>query len=246
MFFNPFGKEYAWAPRWNRLERLYIRTFGVVDLPSRLRARLVVREMRKYVFDKLLDFGCGAGTYSFYFSRMPNRNVEAIDINELRIGDCEVIKARLGCNKVTFYVGNSHDGLQRFEKETFDAVLGIEVFQYIPDLRLVLRNIQSLLKPGGILIGHVPALGYLRKFENVLFNDNNVPYLLEEAGFEILLLTSTFGGMIRRLCGFYERIVNHKNVTALVYPFLLLLSSAFEIESTEGDYRFFIARKPLS
>ena len=41
-FWNPFGAEYGWRPEWNLFERIYIRTFGVVDLPSRLRARLVI------------------------------------------------------------------------------------------------------------------------------------------------------------------------------------------------------------
>ena len=37
-----FGFEYAFHPGWNRFQRLYIRVFGIVDLPTRIRARAIV------------------------------------------------------------------------------------------------------------------------------------------------------------------------------------------------------------
>ncbi len=38
---RPFGSEYSESPRWGLPERLYIRFFGTVDLPSRMRARRI-------------------------------------------------------------------------------------------------------------------------------------------------------------------------------------------------------------
>lgn len=242
---RPFGAEYAWRPTWSFLERLYIKTFGVVDLPSRIRARLVAHEVRKLKFNNLLDFGCGAGTYSFYFSRQPDKNVESIDVDESRIVDCKAIKARLNRHNVRFYLVDSRDGLQRFDDESFDAALAIEVFQYVPDVKLTLAHVRRLLKPGGILIGHVPVLGYLRETEHTLFNDDNIRKFINESGFEIVKLTPTFGGAVRGLCNIFERIVSNKIITAVVYPFLLATSAAFKVESTDGDYRFFVARKPI-
>jgi ubiquinone/menaquinone biosynthesis C-methylase UbiE len=245
MFFNPFGKEYAWAPRWNQLERIYITPFGIIDLPGRLRARLAIRAIRKFGANHLLDFGCGTGTYSFYFSRSPGVKVKGIDTDESRIADCKLITKRIGRRTTEFYVENGYGSLTLFGDRSFDCVLGIEVFQYIPDLEGTLGEIYRLLKPEGYLLGHVPVLGYLRETEHTLFDDDNIRHLLNRSGFEIVKLTSSFGGAIRQLCAFYDKIVNSKYITAILYPFLLAISHAFDVEAPDGDYRFFIARKPL-
>jgi ubiquinone/menaquinone biosynthesis C-methylase UbiE len=244
MFFNPFGKEYAWAPRWNVFERLYMRIFGVVDLPSRLRARLVIRAMDKYPGKVLLDFGCGAGTYSFYLSRSSNVKVKGIDVNESRIEESKLIMKTIGRNNTEFYARNGHGSLGFFDDASFDSALAVEVFQYLPDLEGTLREMYRLLKPGGYLLGHVPVLGYLRETEHTLFDDGNIRLFLNRSGFEIIKVTSSFGGTIRQLCAFYDKIVNSKYITALLYPFLLAISHAFNVEAPDGDYRFFIARKP--
>lgn len=246
MFFNPFGKEYAWALRWSLFERLYIRIFGVVDLPSRIRARLVIHAMRKYPGKDIFDFGCGAGTYSFYLSRSRDVKVKGIDVNESRIGESKLILQKIGRYNTEFYAGNGHGSLRFFNDESFDSALAVEVFQYVPDLKGTLSEIYRLLKPGGYLIGHVPVLGYLRETEHTLCDDNNIPRLLDESGFEIIELKATFGGRIRQLCNFYDKIVNFKYITAILYPFLLAISFAFKIEASDGDYRFFVARKPTA
>jgi ubiquinone/menaquinone biosynthesis C-methylase UbiE len=241
---NPFGKEYAWSPRWGSLERCYIRAFGLVDLPSRLRARLVIRTVRKFQSKTLLDFGCGAGTYSFYFSRLPTVQVTGMDFNESRIADCRFIAEKIGRNNATFYSDAGHTGLRRFDNESFDSVLAIEVFQYLPDLELTMLEIHRVLKSGGYLFGHIPALGYLRETEHNIFDDKGIQNLLIETGFEIVVLTSTFGGPIQELCKLFNRIMNLKLMAAIFYPLLLILSSPFRVESDEGAYRFFVARKP--
>jgi ubiquinone/menaquinone biosynthesis C-methylase UbiE len=244
-FWNPFGKEYAWSPRWRFLERYYIRIFGIVDLPSRLRARLVIRAVRKFQGNTLLDFGCGAGIYAFYFSRWPSVQVRGVDIDNARITDCKVIAKKIGRDNVRFYEGNSHDWLQRFDSMSFDQVLIIEALQCFADANLVLFETHRILRPGGILIGHVPVLGYLRKFERTLFDDKKLRQLLKESGFEIVSLTPTFGRITQQLCHVFEQITHFKMIVALLFPFLLLISFAFKIESSNGNSRLFVARKPI-
>lgn len=242
---NPFGKEYAWAPRWAALERCYILAFGLVDLPSRLRARLVVRTVREFQTKTLLDFGCGTGTYSFYFSRSPDVQVKGIDFNESRIADCRFIAEKIGRDNVGFYSAAGHTGLQKFDNESFDSVLGIEVFQYLKDLKLTIHEIHRVLKSGGYLFGHIPVLGYLRETEHNMFDDMGIQTLLVETGFEIIVFTSTFGGPIQKLCKVFDRIVNLRVLTAFLYPLLLILCFPFKVESSDGSYRLFVARKPM-
>jgi len=188
--------------------------------------------------------GCGLGNYSFYFSRQKNVYVQGIDINESAISICELIKNQLSRPNVKFFIGNSHLALERFESNYFDVSLAIEVLQYLPDVRLAVLGIGRIIKPGGYLIGHVPALGYLRPEENTLFDDEKLRALLIAAGYEVVYFTPTFGGAARRLCTIYDRIVRWKLLTALVYPFLIIFSWAFRVEAKHGDYLFFVARKP--
>jgi ubiquinone/menaquinone biosynthesis C-methylase UbiE len=204
----------------------------------------MIHAIRKYPAKVILDFGCGTGTYSFYFSRSPDVKVKGIDINESRIVESKLIMQKIGRTNTEFYTGNGHGSLRFFNNGSFDFALAVEVLQYIPDLEGTLSEMYRLLKPGGYLIGHVPVLGYLREAEHTLFDDHNIRQFLDRSGFEVIELTSTFGGGIKQLCTLYDKIANHRFITAVLYPFLLGISYSFRVEATGGDYRFFIGRKP--
>jgi len=143
-------------------------------------------------------------------------------------------------------VGSGDVGLKSFETEGLDVVLAVEMLQYEPDVSLALRETHRILGPRGFLVGHVPVLGYLRDVELNLFDDRNLPDLLISAGFEIITLVRTFGGNIRRLCHIFEWASRHRIVAAVIFPLLLSASHLFNIESPDGEYRFFVARKPLT
>jgi len=240
-----FGAEYALLPRWNLMEQGYIRVLGFVDLPGRLRARLVIRELQKFRWNSLLDLGCGTGCYSYYFSRWQNVQVRGIDTNPSRVSDCKTVAQRLARHNLEFLAGAAEDLLRRFESNSVDAALAIEILQYLPNVKLGLLEVQRLLRPGGYLVGHVPVLGYLREYETSLFDDENLAQLLRDTGFEIVTIKPTFDGTIRRFCRIYDLCSRSRVLTALVFPFLLIASLPYPIASCNGDYRLFVARKPL-
>jgi SAM-dependent methyltransferase len=240
-----FGSEYAAHPRWSKLERSYIRHFGVVDLPGRLRARTIFRELGELRGHTFLDIGSGTGSYSFYLSRQGHNNTWALDVDVERVLDCNRIAALLCRENSHFCVGSGDVGLNAFETASFDVALAVEVLQYLPDITLALAETHRVLKPGGCLIGHVPVLGYLRDAEQNLFDNSNLPNMLVGAGFEIVSFVPTFGGNIRRLCRVFARVNRWRILTAVVFPTLLLLSSFCRVESPDGDYRLFVARKPV-
>ena len=244
-FRKPFGAEYGWRPEWNLLERIYIRTFGVVDLPSRLRARLVMHSLRELPAKTFLDFGSGTGCYSFYLARQSAARVYCIDRDASRISDCQKITSRTGQKNIIFLIGSGHQGLQNFSSECLDMVLAVEVLQYVPDPALSLLELYRLLTPGGYLVGHVPVLGYLRESEKTLFDDGVITELMGQAGFEIKSIIPTFGGFIRQLCAVFEWLTRHRFMTGLFFPILMLASNFCPVESPDGDYRMFIAQKPV-
>jgi SAM-dependent methyltransferase len=243
---TPFGAEYGYRPAWGFLQRCYIRAFGVIDLPSRLRARIVLQQLAKFGCGNLLDFGCGTGCYSFYLTRRAQVRVSGVDSNENRVNDCIAIANKISRKNLTFISGSGHNGLLPFDSKSFDAILAVEVLQYVPDPLRTLREMYRLLAPGGHLIGHVPMLGYLREGEQTLFDDANLSATLEETGFENVSITRTFGGGVRHACKAFEWASRSRVIAALVFPFLLAASSMCGIASPHGDYRLFSGHKPFS
>jgi SAM-dependent methyltransferase len=237
--------EYAWRPSWRFWERLYIRVFGFVDLPGRLRARLLLPEVLALHPRRILDFGSGTGCYSFYFSRDPGVDVIGVELDSTRIRESDSILERLKRGNLTFSPEGQNAPLAHFPAHSFDLALAVEVLQYIPHIQESLRGIYRVLKPGGYLLGHVPMLGYLRPKEMTLFSDEVIIRLLGEAGFGSIRVTPTFHGMTQKICHIYEKISHSKLFVTLLFPLLLLASRGVEIKDVQGDYRFFTAQKPL-
>ncbi len=241
---GPFGTEYAWRPSWGLMERFYIRIFGLLDLPSRLRARIVLRELNRLRPKKVLDLGSGTGCYSFYLSRDCCTDVTGAEIDERRITESSHIAKCLGRRNLKFCYGSVDECVKNFPPEYFEMGLAIEVLQYLSDVPLILRQTYRVLKPGGSLLGHVPVLGYLRPEEKTLFDDRKIQEMLCEANFQVIKIVPTIGGISGRLCSLYEYLSRSPRVTGILFPFMLIASSAFPVENPKGQYRFFVARKP--
>jgi ubiquinone/menaquinone biosynthesis C-methylase UbiE len=242
---GPFGTEYAWRPSWGLMERFYIRVFGLLDLSSRLRARIVLQELNTLQPKKVLDLGSGTGCYSFYLSRDSCTNVTGVEIDERRIAESSHIAKCLERRNLKFCYGSVDKCVQNFPPEYFDMGLAIEVLQYLSDVPLILRQTYRVLKPGGSLLGHVPVLGYLRPEEKTLFDDRKIQEMLCEANFQVIKIVPTIGGISGRLCTLYEYLSRSSVATGILFPFILIASSAFSVENPKGQYRFFVARKPV-
>ncbi|MCY4467169.1 MAG: methyltransferase domain-containing protein [Thiotrichales bacterium] len=106
---------------------------------------------------RLLDAGCGTGSYSAALRRY----VDAIDAVDLNPSMLEVARAKLnrtpGCPVALHEAGI--DALP-FEDTSFDAVMVNQVLHHLPDsrqdgwplLRRVLRELTRVLRPGGVAV----------------------------------------------------------------------------------------------
>ena len=238
-----FGSEYAWRPSWRFWERLYVRVFGFVDLPSRLRARIILPEALALHPRRILDFGCGTGCYSFFLSRDKEVRVFAVDVDSNRIRESHSIVKRLQRKNLVFLSENQNAPLSHLPAGSFDLALAIEVLSCVPHIQKSLQEICRVLKPGGYLLGHIHMLRYLRPHEVNLFNDEVILKLLEGTGFGNIQVTPTFHGMTRKICDFYEKVSHSKLFVTFLFPWLLLVSMCLELKGTPGDYRFFRAQK---
>jgi phosphatidylethanolamine/phosphatidyl-N-methylethanolamine N-methyltransferase len=240
---HPFGCEYAESPRWNPFERLYIRLFGQVDLPTRMRARLIIKALHNVPWKTMLDFGSGTGAYSFYFSRSPKVHVWGMDIDRTRISECLLLNRKLKRKSVDFVCCSRIFETSRFQPDSMDIVLAVEVLHDLPDIKEGLHEIRRVLKPGGYLVSHIPLRGYRGRPEEVLFDTEKLVSILNEAGLEPVSITRTFGKTASFLAQLFSHFNHSRSVIAIIFPMLLLASLPLGGENSGGNHCVATARK---
>ena len=155
------------TPAWSEWVKDYYRdveTYDWVDVADNLRgleaffhrnrARVVRRLIAKYAVRgaPILDAGCGTG---LNLRHLPPGST-GIDINPRNV---ELVARRLPNHRV---VRGDVEALP-FEANAFGTVLCTEVIEHIPDPSAALGEFRRVLKPGGVLVGSVPARSMIWK-----------------------------------------------------------------------------------
>lgn len=241
---RPFGYEHAFRAGWGALQRAYIWLFGIVDLPTRIRARAVCSALNRLAWDSMLDVGAGTGTYAYYASREPSRRVVAFDIDARRVETIKCVARRLGRDSLSAVCGDEKN-LAALPREECAVVLAVEVLQYFPDLHGTLRVLQERLHPGGTLVAHVPTRTALWPHEYTLFDDDSLRRHFIAAGFESPEIRQTFGRLSLALCAAFNWCAPRPALLAFVYPLLLLAAAVTPAVVNSGEHRLVVARKPI-
>lgn len=98
--------------------------------------------------DRLLDFGAGIGTFA---TRLKERGFTV---------DCVEPDAKQGAIVESKGLVN-RQSVSDYEDGRFDLVYSFNVFEHIDDHVQAMREIHRVLRPGGLLLAYVPALGFL-------------------------------------------------------------------------------------
>ncbi len=237
-----FGWEYALSRRWSKIQRIYIRLIGVVDLPTRMRARVVLSATAGLTGETIVDFGAGTGVYSYFYSRQLDREVTAVDVDNDRIYEINKIAGELGRDRLIAVAGDERY-FTASKRGEVELVVAIEVLQYCRRLEELLRDIRVSLRPGGALVAHVPVRQYLEPYEQHLFTDEFLLELMHRAGFETAKVERTFGPTAQRLCAVFQLLSRRPVLLAVLFPLLLLGASLTPCVSKTGASRLLVAYK---
>jgi ubiquinone/menaquinone biosynthesis C-methylase UbiE len=157
-----FATELEWA-EWVRDYYRDVETYDWVDVVERWRGpeaifhrnrrRAVRKLLKRYgARSPMLDAGCGTG---LNLASMPPGSV-GLDLNPRNVA---LVRQRLPAHAV---VEGDIEAMP-FSDGSFETVLCTEVLEHVPYPETALAEIRRVLRPGGLLIGSVPARALIWK-----------------------------------------------------------------------------------
>ena len=123
------------------------------DMAFRRRARVLLEYLALEDGMDVLDCGCGMGFYLMVMGQLRNVQLTGVDTDIQRLEFAE----RFGIH-ATLVDGDAT--ALPFADSSFDRVLMSEVLEHVPDDAAALREVQRVLRPGGILAISVPHARY--------------------------------------------------------------------------------------
>ncbi|RLI90265.1 MAG: ubiquinone biosynthesis protein UbiE [Candidatus Altiarchaeales archaeon] len=133
----------------DRYDSWYRTEFG--RYADRLEKRLVLRFAEPKKGEKVLDVGCGTGTYGLEFSKM------GLDVTCLDMSKRMLDIARKKSRDMNTILGNARE--IPFKDNTFDLIVGITLIEFLDEPERAIKEMKRVLKREGRLI-----LGVLNKF----------------------------------------------------------------------------------
>lgn len=136
-----------------KFREVFYRVVGHPYLLDFVRAHRVLPNLGLKPGLTVLDVGCGWAVWSVALT-CEGARVVALDLpNEDFWEGCK--SARINKIPVDFVLGDGQN--LPFREGCFDLVIGLDVFEHIPDDVKTVREVRRVLKRGGCLIGTVPT-----------------------------------------------------------------------------------------
>lgn len=218
----------------DKLKKIYILIFGIPEIGFQIRSLYFEKIINSYLFKKnpkkILDAGCGIGSYSLLLGKMfAKAKVTGGDIDKYKLQSCKNIAKELNIENVGFEYLNI---TQADNKTTYDLIVCIDVLEHINDYELALENFSKLLKNGGYLYVHVPQPNQKRIFSSLKswhhedhahegIAKKELENKLKKLGFKVITSIETFG-FFGKLSWELNHIMLSKSFVfaGIIFPFL--------------------------
>lgn len=119
-----------------------------------------IMQFSKYIKgDRILDLGCGVGTFALLFAKNGYRST-GLDISENVVKKCRENATKLDISNVDFLQGDS--SADHFKENSFDAIIAADIIEHLPRqvLKNTIDNCYKWLRPGGVFIVHTYPTKY--------------------------------------------------------------------------------------
>jgi trans-aconitate methyltransferase len=180
--------------RLEQATRLYAPT-------RRLRFALAQESLESFAAGRpihVLDAGCSEGLFTeLLASRHPHWTIEAVDIDEDVISHAQESFRKAQLDNASARVG---DVVTQLGEETYDAVAALECLTLVDDDEAAVASLRRALKPGGLLVGHVPEKGWQPMLSTRAewpgerkhgYTESEIRELLERCGLDQVSVTPT-------------------------------------------------------
>ena len=137
-------------------------TFGYPHVGTRIRGNALFSLLDLPEGSKILEIGVGCGVFS-YELRKRGYDVYSIDLLKgigTSYGGIKSAKLVFSKGKYTFRFSQADGTVLPFKPASFDAVIAADVLEHIPDDVSALREINRVLKKGGVLFASAPSTGF--------------------------------------------------------------------------------------
>ncbi len=221
-----------------RIAPLYLSCFGVPEVGVHVRIRHALANMPRQV-DSIVDLGCGAGFLLGAVHRGKRaRTIAGVDIDEESIAVARATHP---------YADISCGNLLDFEGGPFDLAVSIDVLEHMSDADVprFFQKAYSLLKPGGLLIVHTPAIGQRRHFkvfkawehhdhQREGFTRPDLTKVAQASGFQVNRCVPTFGS-VAALCWELNMLLAGGVLQSVAFPWLNGIAQFFDRSPSEGN-----------
>ncbi len=151
-------KEISTHDRMSDLSfRLMTLTFRVIDFFSSRKNYLEKFGIKKG--DTIIDYGCGPGRYIPEAAKLTGEQgkVYAVDIHPLAVQTVNKLIDKKNLKQVEVVLAEGYN--VPLEENTADLIYALDMFHMVADSDALLKELNRLIKPGGVLIledGHQP------------------------------------------------------------------------------------------
>jgi 2-polyprenyl-3-methyl-5-hydroxy-6-metoxy-1,4-benzoquinol methylase len=136
----------------------------------------IIERTKKHlkISDTVLDYGCGTGLISNEIAD-DVKVIHAIDISSNMIGIA--VKKAEARNIANINYAHSTIFDERYKRGSFDVILVFYVLHLLEDEQKVIKRINELLKPEGLIISATPCMGEMIFLRNFLFLAGRVGFV---------------------------------------------------------------------
>ncbi len=122
------------------------------------RRQLAVETVAAYQEPRVLDVGCGSGRIGEFVLKAGAGHYVGVDFSEPMIALARARLAHFG-ERVELI---TEDFLQAALEPPFDVVLGVGLFDYLPNAEQFLARMAEVCAPGGVIVGSFPAWSLIK------------------------------------------------------------------------------------